>query len=396
MHQILIVGGGFGGVTAALHLSKKKLPGTQITLISPRKELEYYGVLYRLIGGKHESEAMLPLKMIFAGKNVTIVQDEITSIDAKKKTLKGKKTYAYDTLVLAPGSVPSYFNIPGMEENSVTMTSAEDALQLRETVFKRVADMQKAADKKRAALGRFIVVGGGPTGLEIAGEFMPLAREEAKRIGVDPALVSVELIEAMDRLLPMSEENTSRKVLKRLQNMGVNVRLSTAVASANKTSVTLKDGTKLEAATIVWTAGVKAHPLPGSVAGVTTDKRGRVEVDEQLRAKSRPDIFVLGDCASTPFAGMAQTAVEDGKLAAEAIEAILKKKPLPVYKPIAPAHAIPIGPWWAAVSFKFLRVFGFAGYMMRRAADIHVYMLVIPWRYIPAAYFGKIDLDRYR
>lgn len=396
MHQILIVGGGFGGVTAALHLSKKKLPGTQITLISPRKELEYYGVLYRLIGGKHESEAMLPLKMIFAGKNVTIVQDEITSIDAKKKTLKGKKTYAYDTLVLAPGSVPSYFNIPGMEENSVTMTSAEDALQLRETVFKRVADMQKAADKKRAALGRFIVVGGGPTGLEIAGEFMPLAREEAKRIGVDPALVSVELIEAMDRLLPMSEENTSRKVLKRLQNMGVNVRLSTAVASANKTSVTLKDGTKLEAATIVWTAGVKAHPLPGSVAGVTTDKRGRVEVDEQLRAKGQPDIFVLGDCASTPFAGMAQTAVEDGKLAAEAIEAILKKKPLPVYKPIAPAHAIPIGPWWAAVSFKFLRVFGFAGYMMRRAADIHVYMLVIPWRYIPAAYFGKIDLDRYR
>lgn len=396
MHRILIVGGGFGGVTAALHLSKKKLPGTQITLISPRKELEYYGVLYRLIGGKHESEAMLPLKMIFAGRNVKIVQDEITSIDAKKKSVKGKKSYTYDTLILAPGSVPSYFDIPGMEKYSVTMKSAEDALELRKMVLKRVAEMKKADSKKRAALGRFIVVGGGPTGLEIAGEFMPLARAEAKKIGVDPALISVELIEAMDRLLPMSEENISKKVLNRLQRMGVNVRLSTAVASADKTSVTLKDGTKLEAATIVWTAGVKAHPLPGSITGVTTDKRGRVEVDEQLRAKGQPDIFVLGDCASTPFAGMAQTAVEDGKHAAKVIAATLKKKPLPVYKPIAPAHAIPIGPWWAAVSFKFLRVFGLAGYTMRRAADIHVYMLVIRWRHIPAAYFGKIDLDHYR
>lgn len=397
MHRILIVGGGFGGVTAALHLSRKKLPGIQITLISPRKELEYYGVLYRLIGGKNKSEAILPLKMIFAGRKVTIVQDEIASIDAGKKTAKGKKkAHAYDTLILAPGSVPSYFNIPGMEENSVTMKSAEDALELRETVFKRIAEMQKATDKKRLALGRFIVVGGGPTGLEIAGEFMPLARAEAKKAGLDPALISVELIEAMDRLLPMSEVKTSAKALNRLKKMGVNVRLNTAVASAAKNIVMLKDSTKLEAATIVWTAGVKAHPLPGSIAGITTDKRGRVEVDEQLRAKGQPDIFVLGDCASTPFAGMAQTAVEDGKHAAKAIEAILKKKQLPVYKPLTPAHAIPIGPWWAAVSFKFLRVFGFAGYIMRRAADVHVYMLVIPWRHIPAAYFGRINLDRYR
>jgi NADH:ubiquinone reductase (H+-translocating) len=373
--QIVIVGGGFGGVTAALHLAKAGLKNTTITLISDRPWLEYYGVLYRIIGGADMSEACLPLNMIVGKLPIQIVIDSVKSIDAKKKNVEGKsKTYAYDTLILAPGSVASYFGIPGMEEHSITLRHAADALDLRTMILKNMKSAQ-----------RWIVVGGGPTGIEIAGEIRHLSHG---KIGVD-------MIEATDRLLPFAEPKASAKVLQRVKRLGVNVLLNTAVAKAVRQSVTLKDGTTMKGSVIVWTAGVKAHPMIAAIKGLEVDKRGRAVVDAQLRSATHPDIIVLGDCASTPYAGMAQTAVDDGVFIAKVLKAEQLNSPVPAYNPRPPAYAIPAGPYWAAVKYGPLRVYGFFGYMMRRAADIHVYMLILRWRHVPAAYLGRINLKRY-
>lgn len=388
-HRIVIVGGGFGGVTAVKALKKTGLQNLCITLISDKPWLEYYGVLYRLIRGESPDEACLPLP-IMLGHGVHRVIDAVHRIDAAQKSvIGGKGSYHYDTLILAPGSVPSYFGIKGMEEHAMTMKCAADAVDIRERVIAQIAAMAKEKGAAKKRLGRFIVIGGGPTGIEVSGEILPLARETAWKYGIDASTISVDLLEAMDRLLPIAEEDTSERVKQRLQKLGVNVHLQCAVASADLSGVKLVDGKKIDAATIIWTAGVKAHPLLSTIDGLSLDRRGRAVVDKLLRVPKHPSIFVLGDCAATPYSGMAQTAVEDGIFVAKVIKSTLTRSPIPKYEAKKPAYAIPAGTMWSAVKFGPLRVYGILGSVLRRAADIHVYMLVLPWRHIPAAFFGK-------
>lgn len=395
-HRILIVGGGFGGVSVARHLGKKHLPGIGITLLTDRPWLEYYGVLYRLLRGAHPSQACIPLAMILP-KGVTVAIDRATSIDAANKTVKGgKAAYDYDELILAPGAEPAYFGIPGMKEHSLTVAHAGHALRLRDDI-RAVVDAMKAAPEadSRKKLGTFAVIGAGATGVEMSGDMLVEARALARAAGLDPSLVTVDLIEAADRVLPQTEPTCSAKTLKRLRAIGVNVLLQTAVESAEKGKLLLKGGTVIEAGMILWTAGVKAHGILAGIAGMELDKRGRAVVDEHLRAKGVSNVFVVGDAASTQYAGMAQTAIDDGVFVAKVIAAERGGKVAPTYAPRAPAYAIPAGPNWAAVKYGFIRAYGFPGYVLRRLADIHVYMLVMPWRFIHQAYFGTIDFEKH-
>lgn len=394
-HRILIVGGGFGGVTVARHLGKKHLPGVEITLLTDRPWLEYYGVLYRLIRGAHPSQACIPLKMILPD-GVTVAIDRATSVDVASKTVTGEKaTYGYDQLVLAPGAEPAYFGIPGMKEHSLTVAHAGHALRLRDDIRAVIEAMKAAPEAERKKLGTFAVIGAGATGVEMSGDMLHEARELATAAGLDPSLVTVDLIEAADRVLPITEPACSAKTLARLKKIGVNVMLQTAVESAEKGKLLLKGGGAIEAGMILWTAGVKAHGMLAGVAGMELDKRGRAVVDERLKAKGVADVFVLGDAASTQYAGMAQTAIDDGVFVANVIAAERAGKTAPTYAPRPPAYAIPAGPNWAAVKYMFIRAYGFPGYVLRRLADIHVYMLVMPWRFIHQAYFGTIDFAKY-
>lgn len=395
VHRILIVGGGFGGVAAARGLMKRQLRDVEITMLTPHPWIEYYGVLYRLIGGGRLSQACIPLAMILPA-SVNVVIDYAESIDAIGKIVKGKNgAYQYDSLILSPGSEPAYFGIPGMDEHSFSMTNVHQTLRLGDDVRRDVAALRTAKGDEREGLGRFVVIGAGPTGIEISGELMPYARALAREHGVDPSLIEVDLIEAADRLLPHVEQAASARVLKRLRSIGVNVMLNTPVASASEGSIQLKNGTVIRSSSIVWTAGAKANGLLATVAGMELDKRGRAAVDNHLQAKNVQGIYVLGDCAATPYSGMAQTAFADGVFVADVIASSLTSKPLPLYAPTEPAYAIPAGPRWAEVKFLFIHASGFFGYVLRRLADIHVYMLILPWRHIPAAFFGIIPLKKY-
>ncbi len=395
MQRIVIVGGGFGGLTAAALLARARLPDTEITLVTEHPWVTYYGALYRLLRGKPVAQVCIPLSLI-APRSVRAVFDRAVSVDPVSKTVTGVAgTYGYDTLIVAAGSEPAFFNIEGMDEHALRMMTVRDTFDIRETVRRRVRAMRGASPERSRVLGRFAVIGGGATGVEISGELLPFARSIALNEGVDPAFIEVDLIEATETLFPPGGPVTSAKVLARLQSRSVNVRMLHAVASVHAEEVRFKDGAKLDAATVIWTAGAQASSLLAAIPGLERDKRGRGVVDEQLCAKGVEEVYLLGDCASTKYSGMAQTAVDDGTFVARVLIAKHTGVASPTYAPRAPAYALPAGGWWAAVKFGPIRTYGFTGYVLRRLADMHVYSLILPWQYVLPAFFGWINLRRH-
>jgi NADH:ubiquinone reductase (H+-translocating) len=380
-HPVIIVGGGFGGIRCALDLAAQKPRGMRIQLISNRPTLEYYGAIYKLIAGTAPSEVAVPLSLLLRGKGVELIQDTVTGADLNAKALKGSSgaTYPYSSVVLAVGAETAYFGIPGMQEHSLTFKSVQDALELKRHLHATVSAIPSLPKEEQAIAAHFVVVGGGATGVEVASELMTQGRILAKQYTVDPSLISVDLIEALPRVMALLPEDMSPKILAQLRKIGVNVYLDRGVLKAEKDQVFLQDLT-IRTKTIVWTAGVKASALYASIQGLETDKRGRVVVDEHLKAKGQADVYVIGDGASTQYSGMAQTAIADGSFVAGVIARTAKGKPSPAYVPQKPSLALPVGDYWAAVLYKGMRFYGFVGWFLRQAADIRAFLtLMSPW-----------------
>lgn len=380
--NIVVVGGGFAGVTCARKLSKLVSSEVTITLISDRTDFEYYAALYRVAAGGSPGEVAVPLVSALRGTNVRFVHDKIKAIDpaAKKLTGESGQRHAYDQLVLAVGSESSFFGIPGVEERSFTLKSVAEALTLKDHLH-QLFEMHRQADPaQKAILGRIVVVGGGATGVELGGELLIYAKYIAAAHGWNPDDVTVEMVEALPRVMSMLPEAMSARILKRLQRLGINVRLNCAIEKQEGDTLFFKGGEQLRTGTVVWTAGVKAHRLLSTIPGLTVDKRGRVEVDEYLAAKGMEGIYVLGDGAATQFAGMAQTAIKDAKYAARVIAMRLHGQSPKPYVPAKPDAAVPAGGNWAAVSYKGMRFYGRIGWLLRRAADCRAFLMMLPVR----------------
>lgn len=375
---VLIVGGGFGGVRCALDLAARKTRGMRIVLLSNRPDLEYYGAIYRLISGHSPNEVTVPLSLLLAKKGVEVVVDAVENADLNAKTVTGASgtSYDYDTLVLAVGSEVAYFGIPGMKEHALTFKSVHDALELKRHLHALIASLPALPPEEKTAAAHFVVVGGGATGIEVASELITQGRILATRSGVDPSLIAVDLIEAMPRVMPMLQETMSQKVLERLRELGVNVFLNRGVRKAEEGAVHLDDMT-LHAKTIVWTAGVKANALLEAFKGLELDKKGRVVVDDHLRAKGFDNVYAIGDCAATQYSGMAQTAIHDGDYTARMIARAARGKTYSAYVPEKPAIALPVGDGWAAVYYMGMRFYGTFGWLLRQAADIRAFLTIM-------------------
>lgn len=382
--QIVIVGGGFGGIRAALELEKKDLPNVQITLISDKPHFEYNPALYRYVTGNSAIEVCIPLSEIFKNKNIIVVDDKITALNKGTQELTGVtgKTYHYDHLVLALGSETTYFGINGLKENSFGMKTVSEALQLKEqiskTLFACKENAANKADQTRDA--NFVIIGAGPTGVEMAGRLIEYARRVAREIDLDPSLVSVSVIEGAPKILPTMPAKFTDVIEQHLRMLGVNFFLNRVIERQEVEDVYLKD-MQMKTRTLIWTAGARANALY-EAWGFSVDKRGRVEVDPYLHAKNDVKIFVVGDAAITTYSGYAQTAFYDGKYVARVIaSAVLDKLP-PVYSPKLPVNAIPAGVGWAGVlinSFGLnMRFYGVIGWWFRRAADLRSFMIVLP------------------
>jgi NADH dehydrogenase len=378
--RVVILGGGFGGIRTALDLSKRDLAGVKVTLISDRPHFEHYPTLYKVVTGRTAKQECVPLSQIFEGLNVEVVQDYIEGIDLKKNSLKGKsgEAYAFDYLVLALGSESSYFGIPGIAENSRSFKSIDAAVELREHLEKLMETSADAPQEEKAAAAHVMVVGGGPTGIEISSDLVSFLKKLAIKHNFDPSFITVDLVEAAPRLLPLMPPDFSEKIRQRLHNCGVNVYLDRVVIEQAKDELILKD-MRVKTKTVIWTAGVKPNQMYSKIEGLELDKRGKVVVDESMRAKGFEHIFAIGDGASTQYSGMAQTADHDGAFVAEVITAKVQgEKQIPVYEPKKPIYAIPTGHNWAAILWGKVRIYGYVGSLMRHAADLRYFAGILP------------------
>ena len=365
--QITIVGGGFGGVKAALNLSKDK--NSHITLISDKSDFQYYPALYGTAAGYSHLQSWVPLEEIFAGReNVEIIIDTITKIDKATQTVDGLsgKTYSYHTLILALGSVTTYFGIKGLDEYAYGIKSAAEIAHLKQHLLEEFS-RPHGVDK------HFLVIGAGPTGVELSSALGAYLRRLKKHYGMPGPEISITLVEAAPRVLPKMSESASKMVTKRLKRLGVHVETNKKVEAETADSL-IVNGRPIKSHTVVWTSGVANHPFfATNDSQFKLDKRGKVIVDDYLSVDEH--VYVIGDNAATPFTGLAQTALRDAIYVADHLLKRSKKK----YVAKMPPVVVPVGERWAIFEYHKLRFAGILGALIRRVADFVGYSDVLPF-----------------
>lgn len=366
--KILVVGGGFGGIKTALEFGKN--PDFNVTLLSERDSFRYYPSLYRAATGGRMYSAVIPLGEIFKDSPVTIEKGTAKSLDRAGKKIKttANKSYEFDKLVLALGVVTNYFGIKGLKEFSYGIKSQEEARQLRDHIHEHLMDEGKPDLN-------YVVIGGGPTGVELAGELPAYIRHVMRKHGIRHKAINIDLVEAAPRLLPRMPKDYSRAVAKHLRRLGIKLYLNQAVQAETADSL-MVNGKPIKSHTVIWTAGVTNHPFFDDNKFLMGE-HGKVKVDEFLQAE--PDIYVIGDNAATKYSGMAQTALHDGVFVADHLKREAAGKRLRAYKPHRPIYVTPAGPGWAAVLWNKVHLYGWLGWTLRSAADLAGYRDYEPW-----------------
>jgi NADH dehydrogenase len=365
MH-VTIVGGGFGGVKAALEISKNRK--SHVTLITDKKDFQYYPALYSAATGGSHLEAWVPLTEIFGNRdNVDIIIDSITSIDKTVQTITGTSgtQYPYKTLILAMGAITTYFGIKGLDEYSYGIKSAEEIEHLKQHLLEEFS-------KPHSADKNFLVVGAGPTGVELAGALGTYLRNLQRHYHQPEPKIVISLIEAAPRILPRMSEKASKRVKRRLKRLGVRVETNKKVESATVDTLVVS-GKPVKSHTVIWTSGVANHPFfTANPDKFELAKNGKVIVDEYMRTDK--NIYVLGDNAATKFSGLAQTALHDGIFVARNLKRRTPKK----YVVKMPPVIVPVGKNWALFEYKKICLSGLIASLIRRVADFVGYSDILP------------------
>ncbi|HVW09962.1 MAG TPA: NAD(P)/FAD-dependent oxidoreductase [Bryobacteraceae bacterium] len=339
-HRVVIVGGGFAGLYAARSLAREQV---EITLIDRRNFHVFQPLLYQVAtGGLSPGEICAPLRVVLhRQKNTRVLLGEVTGIDvaARQVSLADGYRYPYDTLIVAAGATHHYFGHPEWARLAPGLKTVEDATEMRTRIllaFERAEQSTRPED--RAALLTFVVVGGGPTGVELAGALGEISRDtlRADFRSINPAESRIFLIEGNDRLLPTYPKDLSARAEQSLIDLGVRSRVNARVTAIDANGVTMKTAegeVRIEAKTVLWAAGVQASPLGkllGDATGVTIDNAGRVEVAPDLSLPKHPEILVIGDLArieqqnGEQVPGVAPAAMQQGRYAARLIGARLR------------------------------------------------------------------------
>ncbi len=368
--NIVIVGGGFGGVKAALELSKDKL--CHVTLVSDKDDFVFYPALYATATGATQKISAIPLATIFAGHPVNVVKDYVVGLDTHRRHVVGKKRhYEYNRVIFALGVVTNYFGIKGLETYSLSIKSPNDVSKFRRHIHNELI-AEKHFDKN------YMVVGAGPTGVELAASLHDYLLRTGERHKLRQHRVKIQLIEAAPRVLPRLSEKSSQKVEKRLKKLGVSLLLGTAVKEQDDDS--LVAGTQdIPTKTVVWTSGVANHPFFAEHSEIfELAPNGRVKVNDQLEAFR--DVYVVGDNAATPYTGLAQTALYDAHFVARVIRARLHDHIEPSYEPKRPTSVVPVGHGWAVLERGKFRLSGRSAAVVRSLADLMGYLDILPLR----------------
>ncbi len=322
--HVVIVGGGFAGLHAARGFRDKDV---RVTLLDRKNHHVFQPLLYQVATASlSPAEIASPIRSILRRlRNVRVLLAEVTSIDpGLSRVFIGEEAMDYDYLILAAGARHSYFGRDDWEELAPGLKSLEDALEIRRRILLSYEAAERETDgAERRRLLTFVVVGGGPTGVELAGALAEISRFSLARDfhSIDPRQARVLLLEAGPKILASFPDKLSAKAVGFLNKLGVEVRTGSLVTGISDEGVTLGESERIDAATVLWAAGVTASPIARSL-GIDLDRAGRVPVNNDLSVGNYPNIFVVGDLSTLPgtdgkpLPGVAQVAMQQGDLAA--------------------------------------------------------------------------------
>lgn len=381
-HRIVIVGGGFGGIKTALELCEDDR--FHVTLVSDHSDFRVYPTLYHTATGGSRQVSSIPLTEIFDGKRVHIIQDKVVGLDRKARTITTTvgHTLGYEALVLAMGVQTNYFGIEGLKQYSFGIKTLAEAEELKAHLH------QQMIDENRPDLN-YVVIGGGPTGIELAGALPGYLRKIAKKHGLPKRKIHVDLVEAAPRLVPRMPKDISRRIARHLRRQGVRVYLKRSV-QAQTADALMVNNKPIRSHTVVWTAGVTNNPF-FSEQSFQLAANKKVRVDQFLQTE--PAIYVIGDNADTPYSGLAQTALRDGAYVAHNLMRLANKLDPEPYTAKKPIYVLPAGPKWAAVLWGRFRIYGRVGWWLRRSADLIAYHDYEPWWLATRRWIAESDRE---
>jgi NADH:ubiquinone reductase (H+-translocating) len=349
-HRVLIVGGGFAGLYAARQLGKDER--LAITVVDRRNFHLFTPLLYQVAtGAVSPGDIAQPLRSILRRqRNTTVLLGEAVGLDPDRREvlLADGGPLGYDSLIVASGARFSYFGHDGWARDAPGLKSLDDALEIRRRILIAFEAAEREHDpQRRAEWLTFVIVGGGPTGVELAGSLGEIARDTLRRDfrSIDTRSARINLVEALPRILPTYPADRSASARRQLERLGATVRTATRVVDIDDHSVTVEraDGTRelIPARTVLWAAGILASSFVSAVAKATaapTDRNGRIEVQPDLTVPGHPEIFAVGDAAVQPWKkdravpGVAQGGIQGGRYAASLIQARLSAETLPPFR----------------------------------------------------------------
>jgi NADH dehydrogenase len=339
--RVAIVGAGFAGLWAAQGLASRH--DLDVTLLDKHNYHTFYPLLYQVAAAElGPTEIAYPVRSILRDAGcVRFRMAEVLGLDKERRILKTSDgEVPYDVLVLALGSVPAFFGVPGAEEHAFRLRVMDDALPLRRAVLSRFEKATFEPDPaRRAQLLTFVIVGGGPTGVEYAGALAELVHGPILRDypNIPEHEIRIVLVEAIDRVLPAMKANLSRYALDRLERRRVEVQLNTMVTRIRPDGVDFKDHPSIASDTVVWTAGIQGDPAAGRW-GWEVDRSGRVVVEPTLQVPGHPEIFVAGDLAAARdetgelLPQVAPAAVQQGEFLSDAVRRHLAGEEVPDFR----------------------------------------------------------------
>jgi NADH:ubiquinone reductase (H+-translocating) len=379
--HVVIIGGGFGGLMAARKLARSPV---RITLIDRKNHHTFQPLLYQVAtAGLSPGEIAAPIRWILRGRaNIQVLLAEVEDFDLTRRVVKtSDEEIPYDYLIVAAGATHAYFGHDEWEPLAPGLKTIEDALELRRRILLayELAERRAANGEDELPLN-FVVVGGGPTGVELAGTLAEIARnvlaEEFRSI--DPKRTRILLLEGGPRILPAYPEDLSQSAVEQLQRLGVEVQTSSLVTGVEPATVRMGEA-RLPAAVILWAAGVAASPL-GKKLGVPVDRAGRVLVNPDLSIAGHPEVFVIGDLAALKdehgkfLPGVAPVAMQEGTATAKNIQRDLQSKPRQNFHYVDKGSLATIGRAAAVADFGKFHLSGLIAWLAW--LFIHIFFLI--------------------
>lgn len=389
--KIVILGAGFAGLTTALNLekqAKKNSLNLEIILVDKNPYQVFNSNLYEVAASEEELTSIaqvkktvtVPVAEAIEGKNITFIQDSLVRIHTEQKILElSRQKLNFDYLVLAMGSVSDYFGIEGAEEFSISLKTLQDGFRIRNAVEFVVQKHRQDLKKKNINI---VIAGGGYTGVELAGELALVLNKIAWKNEYPRERIKIKIVEACPELIAGLSKRLSQDSFNRLQELGVEVLLQSAITKVDKDFIYFLTGEKISYDTLVWSVGIKARSFE-TTQEFALDKKGRLLVNEFLQTKNFANIFCTGDMVSIlkadgrPVPSTAQDAIHQAKYLAKTIVSFLNNSLPEKYAPPAHGFIVSIGGKWAILSIGKIYFKGFFAHFVSKLAHLRYFISIL-------------------